>query len=475
MQVEYERASLPDSRMFEINDLMLDAVLKTVDSNRNVAVSALKQLLAIPSVSASPEHKNDVERAASWLAEQLRLIQFQARVIPTPGHPVVLASNHHRSDRSTVLLYGHYDVQPPDPLDQWLSPPFEPAVRDGAIYARGACDDKGQLWCHMEAIRAWQAHGGLPVNLIILFEGEEEVGSEHLEEFIRHHGDLLRADIAVISDTGQFARGVPAITYALRGLCYAEVLVSGPSHDLHSGLFGGAVPNPANVLCRLVASLHDENGRVNIPGFYDDVEELTPRERQMWQKLPFSEEDFFASLGLPHGSGEAGYTTIERKWARPTCDVNGITSGYQGPGAKTVLPAAASAKISMRLVPRQDPAKIQQAFEQAIRQRCPSNVKVKIVWHSASEAAVVPIDSKATQLAAEAMEIGFGKKPAFIRDGGSIPVVSLLRRTLGIDTLLVGFGLPDDRVHSPNEKFELECLYAGMRTAAALYDRLARL
>jgi acetylornithine deacetylase/succinyl-diaminopimelate desuccinylase-like protein len=292
---------------------------------------------------------------------------------------------------------------------------------------------------------------------------------------VKQHRDQLRADIAVISDTNQFARGVPAITYGLRGLCYAEVFITGPSHDLHSGLFGGAVPNPANVLCEVIGSLHDRDGRVTIEGFYDDVVELTAKERALWKKLPFSEEEFSRGLGIPHGNGETGYSSLERKWARPTCDVNGITTGYQGPGAKTVIPSVASAKVSMRLVPSQDPAKIQTAFERTIRSRCPDNVKVEIKWYGASEPVLVPIDSKPTRLAAEALKTGFGKQPTFMREGGSIPVVGLIKRVLGIETLLIGFGLPDDRVHSPNEKFDLDALHGGTRTAAALYEGLARI
>lgn len=454
---------------------MLDQVLKTIDGRKDQSLSALKEFLSIPSVSTKPDHKPDMLRCATWLADQLKFAHFDVSVMPTPGHPIVVAKNKHQPGRPTVLFYGHYDVQPPEPLEQWKTPPFEPAVRDGAIYARGSADDKGQVWCHVQAATAWQAHGGLPVNITMLIEGEEEIGSDHLEAFVAQHRDALRADIAVISDTNQFAKGVPAITYGLRGLCYAEVFITGPSHDLHSGLFGGAVPNPANVLCEVIGSLHDKDGRVMIDGFYDDVTPLTSNEREMWKKLPFSEQEFSKSLGIPHGNGEGGYTSLERKWARPTCDVNGITTGYQGPGAKTVIPSTASVKISMRLVPSQDPAKIQKNFEQAIRSRCPDNVKVEIKWYGASEPVLVPIDSKPTKLAAEALKAGFGKEPTFMREGGSIPVVGLIKRVLGIDTLLIGFGLPDDRVHSPNEKFDLDALHGGTRTAAALYEKLSHL
>src|SRR5688500_11052060 len=399
---------------------------------------------------------------------------------PTAGHPVVVAKNEHKPGRPTVLFYGHYDVQPPEPLEKWETGPFEPTVRPDAaghpaIHARGAADDKGQVWAHCEAVLAWQAHGGLPVNLTMLIEGEEEIGSENLERFVREHRDELRADIAVISDTNQFARGLPALTCGLRGLVYMEVFVTGPSHDLHSGMFGGSVPNPANVLAELLATLHDQDGRVNLPGFYDDVKAIPPVERDAWRKLPFDEQNALKELALTEGTGEAGFSTLERRWGRPTCDVNGLTSGYQGHGAKTVIPSTASAKVSMRLVPNQDPAKVRDAFERALRERCPPGIKIEFKNHGLAPAALVPMDSKATRLAAEALEVGFGKRPTFMREGGSIPVVGLIKKVLGIDTLLVGFGLPDDRVHSPNEKMDLDALHRGTRTAAAVYDRRAHL
>ncbi len=458
----------------------LDQVLSTIDGRRDQAVAALSDFLRIPSVSTKPEHQPDMLRCATWLADQLKFGGLDVAIMPTGGHPIVVAKNNHQPGRPTVLLYGHYDVQPAEPLELWTTGPFEPTVRKDdmghdALFARGAVDDKGQVWAHVEAILAWQAHGGLPINLTMLVEGEEEIGSEHLEAFVKQHAEQLRADVAVVSDTNQFARGVPAITYGLRGLAYMELIVTGPSHDLHSGLYGGAVPNPANVLARLIASLHDQQGRVDIPGFYDDVTPLSPQERAQWRALPFSEKEFAASVGLSEGTGEAGYTSLERKWARPTCDVNGITTGYQGPGAKTVIPSKASAKISMRLVPNQNPARIVAGFETAMRERAPKNVKIDVTCHSHTPGVVVPIEGDAMRLAAEAMEIGFGKTPALMREGGSIPVVNLLKRVLGVDTLLLGFGLPDDRVHSPNEKFYLDALHKGARTAGALYEKLTQL
>jgi acetylornithine deacetylase/succinyl-diaminopimelate desuccinylase-like protein len=454
---------------------MLDRVLSTLAGRRDASVAALKEFLSIPSVSTKPEHKADMVRCATWLVDQLKFGGMRAEVRPTGGHPVVLAKNDHKPGRPTVLLYGHYDVQPPEPLELWTTPPFEPTVRDGALYARGAADDKGQVWCHTEAVLAWQAHGGLPINLTMLIEGEEEIGSDHLQAFVHHNKAELKADVAVISDTNQFAKGLPAITYGLRGLCYMEVFLTGPAYDLHSGMFGGSVPNPANVLCELIETLHDKEGRVNIPGFYDDVTPLTPTEREMWRKLPFDEAKYFADLSLPNGTGETGFSVLEQRWARPTLDVNGLTSGYQGAGAKTVIASKASAKVSMRLVPNQDPAKIQAAFERTLRERCPKNVKIEFAQHGAAPAAITPIDSPAMTLATEALEVGFGAKPTLMREGGSIPVVGLIKRELGIDTLLVGYGLPDDRAHSPNEKFDLAALYGGMRTSAALYEKLSGL
>ncbi len=443
---------------------MLDQVLATIDAQQHQSLDLLKQFLSIPSVSTKPEHGPDMTRCATWISDQLRFAGLEVSIMPTGGHPAVVAKNRHQPGRPTVLMYGHYDVQPPEPEDLWTTPPFEPTIRDGAIHARGAADDKGQVWAHIEAVTDWQAHGGLPINLTMLIEGEEEIGSAHLGEFVKRYRDDLRADIAVVSDTNQFARGVPAITYGLRGLVYMQVKVTGPSHDLHSGLFGGTIANPANVLCKMLGTLHDADGRVTVEGFYDDVIPLASDERNEWAMLPFDEKAFRAGLDAPELFGEKGYTTLERKWARPTCDINGLTSGYQGPGAKTVLPAIASAKVSMRLVPNQDPAKIVANFEKAIRTRAARTVRVEVNCHSHTPGVLVPRQIPGVQLAAEALEVGFGVKPTFMREGGSIPVVSLFKTELGLDTLLVGFGLDDDRIHSPNEKFDLDALHKGTRT-----------
>jgi acetylornithine deacetylase/succinyl-diaminopimelate desuccinylase-like protein len=465
---------------------MLDNVLQTLEDRRDVSLASLMELLAIPSVSTRSEHKPDMIRCAQWIADQLTFAGLDTRVMKTNGHPAVVARNKHVPGRPTVLFYGHYDVQPPENdkgLADWKSPPFTPTVRKDdaghdAIFARGAVDDKGQVWCHIDAIQAWQAHGGLPVNLTCLIEGEEEIGSENLEAFVAANRDLLKADICVISDTGLFARGVPAICYSLRGLVYEEIVLTGPSHDLHSGQYGGSLQNPANALVELLASLHNPDGSVNIPGFYDDVLPLSEAEKKMWATLPHTDATFASGIGLRADDlhGESGYTTLERIWARPTLDVNGLTAGYQGEGAKTVIGSVASAKVSMRLVPSQDPLKIQKLFRETVRARLPRGVSLEfnLEGHDALPV-LTPIDNRATQLAAEAVQAGFGTAPKFIRGGGTIPVVGMLKQQLGLDSLLVGFGLPDDRVHSPNEKFDLHCFWSGRRTAAVLYGKLAEL
>ncbi len=465
---------------------MLNEVIKTLESRRFQATEKLKEFLTIPSVSTKPDHAGDVRRCAQWLCDHLKFAHFEASVMETrdekdkPGHPVVVAKNKHVAGRPTILLYGHYDVQPPEPLELWKSPPFEPTVRKDengfdAIYARGAVDDKGQVWAHVEAITAWQAHGGLPINLITLFEGEEEIGSPSLETFIEHYASELKADVCLISDTGMPDRTRPAIEYGLRGLAYAEVTITGPSHDLHSGGYGGAAPNPANILARLIASLHNDDGTVNLPGFYGDVVTIDDNERRLMSLVQFDDAKWLQGIDVPFAGGDQKYSILERITSRPTLDVNGLTAGYQGAGAKTVIGSQASAKVSMRLVPWQKPEKIKDAFEKAVRERVPKNVKLKIEWFGLAPAVMTPIDSKATKLAGEAIEIAFGKKPIFSRTGGTIPVAAAIKTVLGCDSLFVGFGLPDDRVHSPNEKFDLDMFYKGMNTAAALYDRLAKL
>lgn len=458
---------------------MLDDVLRTIDQRRDQAVALLKDFVAIPSVSTLPDHAADVRRCAQWVADQLRFAALDVAVLETGGHPCVVAKNKHAAGRPTVLVYGHYDVQPPDPIDGWLTPPFEPTIGKttagtDALFGRGAVDDKGQVLCHLEALTAWQAHGGLPVNVTVLIEGEEEIGSANLGGFITRHRDALAADVCVISDTNQFARGFPAITTGLRGLVYQELIVKGSNRDLHSGIYGGAVTNPANALAKLIAGLHDDKGRVNLPGFYDDVIEPGDAERRAWQALPFDEADYKLEIDIAAAAGgEQGYGLLERTWARPTCDVNGLTNGYQGVGAKTVIGAFASAKISFRLVADQDPEKIRDTFHQAMRDRAPAGVTLEFHDHGTAPAYLVPQDHWGVAAARRAIQTGFGRPATLIGSGGSIPIAATIKQQLGIDSIFVGFGLPDDAVHSPNEKFDLDCLAAGSRTAAALYAELS--
>jgi succinyl-diaminopimelate desuccinylase len=375
-----------------------------------------------------------------------------------------------------VLVYGHYDVQPPDPLSEWITPPFEPTQREGNLYARGATDDKGQMFTHVKSAEAWlKTEGKLPVNLKYLIEGEEEIGSEHLAPFIQEHKDELACDCVVVSDTSQFAPGQPAITYGLKGIAYFELRLQGPKQDLHSGTFGGAVTNPANTLAKMLASLSDAHGRVTIPGFYDDVVPLAAREREQFADLDFSDERFMRQIGVTGVSGENGYTTLERRWARPTYDINGLTSGYQGEGAKTVLPARASAKFSFRLVPNQDPRKIAAALRTKLEGLCPPGIRLELTEFHSAPGVVMSLDSPYMQAAARAIEKGFGRAPVFIREGGSIPVVTTFAQVLDVDTLLLGWGQDDDNTHSPNEKFSLADFHKGIKASAHLWGELARL
>ncbi len=435
----------------------------------------LCELLRIPSVSADSRHRSDVRRAADWVAGQFRSLGLKTEICETPGHPIVYAELLAAPGAPTALVYGHYDVQPPDPLDEWLSPPFEPTVRDGNLYARGATDDKGQMLTHVKSAQAWlKGEGKLPVNVKFLIEGEEEVGSEHLEQFIEQHRQRLACDVIVISDTSQFAPGQPAITYGLKGIAYFELRLTGPSQDLHSGTFGGSVTNPANTLAKLLAALVNEQGQVQIPGFYDDVTPLSPKEREQFASLGFSDQEFMEQLGVDGVTGEVGYTTLERRWARPTYDVNGLWSGYQGEGSKTVLPARAGAKFSFRLVPNQDPRKIHVALEKKLRGLCPPGIKLELIPFHGAPGVVVPLDSPYMAAAAKAIEQGFGTRPVFIREGGSIPVVSTFRQKLGADTLLLGWGQNDDNTHSPNEKFCLADFHRGIKASAYLWQELSK-
>ncbi|MGC8624090.1 MAG: dipeptidase [Phycisphaerae bacterium] len=458
---------------------MLDSVLLWIEKNRALWMHDCRQWLAIPSISAKPEHAADMNAAAEWAAFYLRGVGLRAELVKTACHPCLLATTPDGlcpTDAPHILLYGHYDVQPAEPLELWTTPPFTPTLRDGKIFARGASDDKGQVFCHFAALAAWkQMAYELPVRLTVLLEGEEEIGSPNLRAVIEENRELLSSSRAVIiSDSSLFASGVPAITTGLRGLLYYQIVVTGANTDLHSGVYGGAVANPANALCAMLGQLHDTQQRVTVPGFYDDVQLPEPELRAAWKALPFDDAQLAKDLAVPELAGEVGFSTQERRWCRPTLDINGLTSGYQSAGAKTVLPGAASAKVSMRLVPDQDPLKITVAFEKYIRQLTPAGVTVKLELLSASRAALTSMNSPAITAAAQACEIGMGKKPVLMRDGGSIPVVTWFKEILGVESVLLGFGLPDDNLHAPNEKFDIACFYAGIRTAAALYDRLAK-
>lgn len=434
----------------------------------------LFELLRIPSISADPQHRPDVRRAATWVADQFNRIQLKAELLETAGNPIVYAETAAVPGAPIVLVYGHYDVQPPDPLDLWISPPFEPTIRDGNVYARGATDDKGQLLTHIKSAQAWlETAGQIPVQIKYLVEGEEEVGSDNLTPFIQANRERLACDCVVISDSSQFGPDRPAITYALRGLAYFELQLTGPRQDLHSGTFGGAVANPANVLCQLLASLVNERGRVLVPGFYDDVLPLTAEEQRQMAALPFNDADFMRQIGVEGLLGEVGFTTLERRSARPSYDISGLTSGYQGEGGKTVLPARASAKFSFRLVPNQDPRKVASTVEAFLRSRCPQGIKLELLVHLGSQGVVVPLDSPYIAAAKRAIEHAFGAPPLFMREGGSIPVVGTFHDVLGVDTLLLGWGLDDDGAHSPNEKFALADYHRGIQASARLWEELA--
>ena len=446
--------------------------LSLSDAERTQADAELFDLLRIPSVSADPGHKADMQRAADFLQAKLSNLGFAARVEATAGHPVVYAERQASPTAPTVLIYGHYDVQPEAPLEEWQTPPFEPTVRDGRIYARGATDDKGQAYAHIRGVELLLSQGELPLNVKFLLEGEEEVGSANLEPYLRQHAEELACDAIVISDGSRFAPDVPTVTYGLRGLSYVEVLVQGAGRDLHSGSYGGAAPNPINALAQIISRLKDDKGRITIPGFYDNVEELTEEERQMWAKLPHDDAEFAESIHAKGLSGEEGYTTLERLWARPTLDVNGIWGGYQGEGSKTVIAAKAGAKISMRLVPGQEPGRITKLAQEYIPTLAPADVKVEVRAMHGGQPVKIDLDNPYVRAAGRALEQVHGKAPVFTRGGGSIPIVAAFREVLNAPVVLLDFGLNADAPHSPNESFALEDYHNGILTSAALMVEL---
>ncbi len=451
----------------------MDKVLSYIQANRSKFVNDLVELLKFPSISGDSKYKNDLLKCADHLKVKFEMLGLKARVYPTAGHPIVYAEYINPANKRTLLVYGHYDVQPVDPLNLWLHPPFEPFIDGETIYARGASDDKGQLLIHILAVEAYLKSGvPLPVNLKFVLEGEEESGPSHLFDFIPQNKELLKADGVVVSDTAMYAKGLPAITYGLRGIAAAEIKITGPNRDLHSGSFGGSIANPITELARLIAKFHDENYRIKIDGFYDEVRELEPWEREMWASLPHSDSNWLKTTGSPAVLGEKGYTTLERVWARPTCEINGIYGGYSGEGGKTIVPSWAGCKVTMRLVPDQRPEDILEKFTKYVNRVASTAVKVEVGNTVGAKPAMVERDNFMVKAAVKALEKGFGKKPVFMREGGSIPIVNTFKEELGLETLLLGFCQNDDNVHSPNEKFSLTDFHQGIITAAHLFAEM---
>jgi acetylornithine deacetylase/succinyl-diaminopimelate desuccinylase-like protein len=457
---------------------MLDAVLNHIEKDHPAAVQRLVELSRIASVSTDPAYSGQVQQAAELVVQRLRGSGLRAELWSTAGHPCVFAESVEVPGAPTVLFYGHYDVQPPDPIEKWHTPPFEPTLRDGAIYARGASDDKGQISCFLEALDAWHRTAGrLPCNVKVLIEGEEEMGSVNLPPVIEQHKDRLAADVVLVSDTSMWettpGQPRPSIVYALRGLVYFDVQLHGPSRDLHSGVFGGTLPNPCTILTRILAGLFDAQHRVTIPGYYDDVLQLTDDERRAWSKLDFTDETFLGEVGVHTPYGESGYSTLERRWSRPACDINGIYGGYMGEGAKTVIPMFAGAKVSFRIVANQDPGKIAQGFETWLRDQDTHGLRWEITNHGEAAPTAAPTDSTHMAAARRAVRRVFDTDPVFIREGATIPIVADFKHILGLDTILLGFGRVNDCLHSPNEKFDLRSLKWGSLTHAALLHEIA--
>lgn len=448
-----------------------------IESHRDAHLNELYEFLKIPSVSAKSEHKSDIERAAQWVAEKLRSAGMdKVEIVPTKMHPLVYGESLKARGKPTVLFYGHYDVQPPEPLELWTSPAFEPTVRNGNLFGRGTADDKGQVHIHLKALEALhQTEGKLPINVKVMIEGEEEVGSESLWDFVLSNKERLKADALVVSDTAMLGRGVPSITYGLRGLNYYQIEIAGPAQDLHSGVFGGAVPNPLTILCELFAKLHDNNFRVTVPGFYDDVAAVSRAERKALHKLPWKEKEFRKTVGAPVLCGEKGFSIVEQLWCRPTLELNGIWGGYTGEGAKTVIPSKADAKFSTRLVPNQEPARIARLVEKHLRKLLPKTVQMKLEVLSTGKPWAAPFTHPFFEVAHDALEKGFGKRAVFIREGGSIPFVTQMYDTFKVPCVLMGFGLPDENAHAPDEHIALENYFGGIKAIAHFYQGLAKL
>lgn len=456
--------------------MSLTQALHYAQSHRERFLEEFKEFLRIPSVSTDETHAADMQRAAEWVAEQLRRIGFErVSIYPTARHPIVYAEwLKAGSDRPMALIYGHYDVQPVDPLEEWKTPPFEPTVQGENIYARGASDMKGQVMLTLKALESLAQGGGLPINFKVLIEGEEEIGSPSLEGFLREHKEMLRADFAFNPDAGMLGPDKPTITYGLRGLAYFELRVYGPAHDLHSGVYGGVVHNPAQVLAELIAGMHDAEGRVTLPGFYDKVRPLSEEERAELARLPIGDDFFLEQTGAPALYGEAGYTAVERVGARPTLEINGLKAGFIGSGAKTVLPAMAMAKISMRLVPDQDPQEVEKQLRRYLEERAPQTVRWELLSLHGGRPSISRRDTPWVQALTEAMQAVYGCKPYFRREGGSIPVVAQMQDILGVESVITGFGLPDDNLHAPNEKQNLPNWYRGIETVIRFFGRWAK-
>lgn len=451
-------------------------VIDYIESNKNRYVEELKEFLRIPSISTLPENNKDMQHGAQFVADKLKEAGLnRVEVFQTEGHPLIYGEWLGAPGKPTVLIYGHYDVQPVDPIELWSSPPFEPTIIGDTIYARGATDDKGQMYMHIKSVEAYfKTKGSLPLNVKFIIEGEEEIGSGNLSLFLKNNADLLKCDAVLISDTALFEPGIPTITYGLRGLCYMEVEVTGPSRDLHSGTFGGGVPNPINVLAKMISQLIDKDGKIKIDGFYDDVLKLSKKERENFKALKFSDKQWAKEIGLKHLTGEKGYTTLERIWARPTLDCNGIIGGFTGQGAKTVIPSKATAKISMRLVPHQDTKKIEKLFTKYIKKIAPKEVSVKVTALHGGYPVMTPLEDKATIAGAKAMSLAFGKKTVFMREGGSIPIVVEFADRLKASPVLMGLGLNSENLHSPNEHFNLNHYQLGIKSSAYFMEEYAK-
>jgi acetylornithine deacetylase/succinyl-diaminopimelate desuccinylase-like protein len=449
--------------------------LEYLKKHEGESLEHLKDLLRMPSISAQSEHKDDMYKCANWVTDCMNNLGIKAEVCETGGHPLVYGEYHNSDDAPTVLIYGHYDVQPVDPIDLWKSSPFEPIEENGYILARGATDDKGQFFSHVKGAEAYlKTVGSIPVNLKYLIEGEEETASDNLSTYIEKNKEKLAADIVLVSDGSQYGHEMPAINFALRGIAVIEVKVTGPNRDLHSGSYGGAVANPVNVLSKMLGKLHDDNGRIAIDGFYDNVVDISEWEKEQFAKQPFDADEYLATTGAPKLWGEKGFSPLEQTGSRPTLDINGITGGYQGEGGKTIIPSWASAKITMRLVPNMSPGEICDKFEAYFKKICPDNVTLEVFKEGGANPVIVPTDGPWLAAAAKAIKTGFDKEPFFTKEGGSIPVVESFKTVLGLDTLLIGFGQHDDNAHSPNERFLINDFHRGCRTSAALFDELSK-